>query len=408
MTFLARIAAALCLLLALAAAPLEARQTRKASATPRPITILISIDGFRPDYLKRGVTPNLNAMAARGVSAAMQPSFPSKTFPNHTTLVTGLVPDHNGIIANTMLDARRPGEKFTMATEDAFWWADSEPVWISAEKAGIRTATLFWPGANVEHDGLRPRDWQQFSIKVSNRQRVDGVIDWLRRPAATRPAFVTVYFDTVDTAGHEFGPESHEVTEAVAGVDKAIGDLMHGLKGLHLAPNLVVVADHGMAAVSADRVVMLDSFANPADYTLVEDGPFASLNPVPGHEAALAAQLAQAPAHVQCWPKAEIPARFHYGTHPRVPAFLCLAETGWEVFAKLPKKGVKGGTHGFDNQSPEMAALFIAAGPSIRAKGPLAPFPNVDVEPLLRDLVGLPARAVRDGDDAPFRGALRR
>jgi predicted AlkP superfamily pyrophosphatase or phosphodiesterase len=381
-----------------------------AAHTParKPVTILVSIDGFRPDYRARGVTPNLDALAADGISAAMRPSFPSKTFPNHTTLVTGLVPDRNGIVANRMLDARRPGETFTMATEDPFWWADAEPVWIAAEKAGIRTAPLFWPGANIEHDGRRPSDWQQFSGKVSNRQRVDSVIDWLRRPAKTRPAFVTVYFDAVDTVGHVFGPDSAEVTKAVADVDTAIGQLRAGLQGLHQRANLVIVADHGMAAISDARTVRLDSFANPADYSVVEDGPFAALNPVAGHEATLAAALAKAPAHVQCWAKGEIPARLHYGHHPRVSAYLCLAETGWEILAKPPLHPITGGTHGYDNASPEMAALFIASGPAIKRLGTIPSFDNVDIEPLLRDLIGLPQGPDRDGNDAPFKAALAR
>ena len=394
------------LALSLAITPAQARPAHRPAA--KPITILVSIDGFRPDYLQRGVTPNLNALAAQGISAVMRPSFPSKTFPNHTTLVTGLVPDHNGIVANTMYDARKPGEKFTMATDDPFWWADSEPVWIAAEKAGIRTATLFWPGSNVEHGGLRPHDWIQFNQKVSNRQRVDGVLDWLRRPASNRPAFVTTYFDIVDTAGHEFGPDSPEVTQAAAQVDKAIGDLRRGLKVLGLRANLVVVADHGMAGLAPDRVVRLDQFANPDDYKLVEDGPFASFAAVPGHEASLEAAIAKVPPHVQCWAKAQIPARFHYGAHPRVPDYLCLADAGWLVLAKAPKKPVSGGTHGYDNQAPEMAALFIASGPAIKPKGAIPSFDNVDVEPLIRDLIGLPQGSPRDGDDAPFKALMRR
>ncbi len=399
-----RLVVALALLLSsLLAQPAAARAPVK-----RPVTILVSIDGFRPDYLQRGVTPNLATLARAGVQASMRPSFPSKTFPNHTTLVTGLVPDHNGIVANTMYDDRRKGEKFTMATDDAFWWSDADPVWVDAEKAGIHTATMFWPGSNVDHGGVRPHDWVQFNQNVSNRQRVDGVLDWLRRPAGQRPALVTTYFDLVDTAGHDFGPDSAEVTRAVAEVDKAIGQLRRGLVALGIRANVVVVADHGMAAISETRVLRLDRFANPADFQLVEDGPFATFNAVAGHEAALEAAIAKAPEHVQCWPKAQIPARFHYGSHPRVPAYLCLADAGWLVLGKEPKKAPHGGTHGFDNHAPEMAALFIASGPSIRAKGTLPGFDNVDVEPLIRDLVGLPPRKIRDGDDAPFRTVLRR
>ena len=114
-----------------------------------PVTILVSIDGFRPDYLDRGITPTLNALAAAGISASMRPSYPSKTFPNHWTLVTGLRPDRTGIVANKMLDASRPGETFTMASDDPFWWNAAEPIWVTAERAGIRTATGFWPGSNV-------------------------------------------------------------------------------------------------------------------------------------------------------------------------------------------------------------------------------------------------------------------
>ena len=191
-----------------------------------PVTILISIDGFRPDYLERGITPNLGALATSGISGPMRPSFPSKTFPNHWTLVTGKTPDHHGIVGNTMEDAARPGEVFKMATQDPFWWNQAEPIWISAEKQGIRTATMFWPGSEVEFNGLRPADWWPFNQKLSNDRRVNAVVDWMRRPAAIRPKLVTLYFDTVDTAGHYFGPAPGEkLHAAIAEVDSEIGRL---------------------------------------------------------------------------------------------------------------------------------------------------------------------------------------
>ncbi|NCU11091.1 MAG: alkaline phosphatase family protein, partial [Sphingomonadaceae bacterium] len=180
------------------------------------IVILIGIDGFRPDYLDRGVTPHLSALASGGISGPMRPSFPTKTFPNHWTLVTGVVPDRHGIVGNRMEDPARPGELFSMANEDPFWWSAAEPIWVMAERAGIRTATMFWPGSNVgwggtrarpnatTEGGIRPADWQSFNQAVNNTQRVNAVLDWLRRPPAIRPRLVTLYFDTVDTAGHEF------------------------------------------------------------------------------------------------------------------------------------------------------------------------------------------------------------
>ncbi len=384
------------------AAPVEARA---------PVTILVSIDGFRPDYLARGVTPNLNALAAAGISASMRPSFPSITFPNHWTLVTGLRPDRNGVVGNRMEDATHPGMVFTMQSEEPFWWTQAEPIWITAEKAGIRTATMFWPGANVSFDGLRPSDWQQYGHEVSNRQRVDAVIDWLRRPIATRPQFLTLYFDTVDSAGHSNGPESPKTTEAVADADAAIGRLRSELAMLGQPANLLIVADHGMAATSPDRVIRFDQIAAPDSFRFVTGGPYAGIEPMPGKEAALAAAIALPNAHMQCWPKAKIPAALHFGGNPRVPSYICVAQTGWLILDKppAPDRPLRaGGAHGYDPAVPDMAALFIASGPAIRASGTLAPFDNVDVAPLLRTLLKLPAGSGLDGDDRPFRAALRR
>ncbi len=400
----------------IAAAPNAAAQDEARA----PVTILVSIDGFRADYLDRGVTPNLNALAAKGVHAAMRPSYPSKTFPNHWTLVTGLRPDRSGIVANTMEDSQRPGETFTMETDDPFWWNGSEPLWVTAEKAGIRTATMFWPGSNVAvggvrakdwpHDisgGTRPEDWQQFNMAVNNSQRVNAVLDWVRRPAAIRPKFVTLYFDTIDTAGHTYGPGDPRTTAAVADIDRTIGDLVQGLDAMRQPANLVIVADHGMAEVSKDRTVALDQLANPADYRVVEASTFASLAAVPGHEAALEAALLKPHDHITCWRKADIPARLHYGTNPRIPPYFCMMETGWLAVKSAGAKISDHGNHGYDNAAPEMAALFVASGPAFRAGGTLPGFDNVDVAPLVRDLLGLPPGTGLDGDDAPFRGVLR-
>ena len=390
-----------------------------------PVTILVSIDGFRPDYLDRGVTPNLSRLAAGGVSAAMRPSFPSKTAPNHWTLVTGLVPDHHGVVANTIEDAARPGETFTMANDDPFWWNGGEPLWVTAEKAGIRTATMFWPGSNVAWGGVRdpqwphpvangtrPHDWQEFNQQISGHQRVDAVIDWLRRPAATRPAFVTLYFDTVDTAGHTFGPAAPEMTAAVAQVDGWIGELVAGLATLGQPANLVIVADHGMAPTSSTRTIALDTIVPPADARIIDTGPFATFVPMPGREDAVARALLTPHPHMQCWRRQEIPARFRYGTNPRIPPFLCLAEDGpagaWTISKTAPTRPFTGGAHGYDNDAADMRALFIANGPAFATGRRIGTFDNVDIAPLVRDLLGLPPGQRLDGDDRPFRGVLRR
>ncbi|BCA57400.1 alkaline phosphatase family protein [Sphingomonas sp. HMP6] len=415
--FAAALCAALqaCVTPPLAGPPAPTTAVREVRA---PVTILISIDGFRPDYRNRGVTPNLDALAKSGISAAMRPSFPSKTFPNHWTLVTGLRPDRSGIVSNAMEDAALPGVKFTMAdSQDPFWWNAAEPIWVTAERAGVRSATMFWPGSNVAWGGtkakdkkpvggMRAEDWWPYDIEVPPAQRVAGALDWLRRPAATRPKFLTLYFDTIDSAGHTYGPDAPETTAAVVDVDGMIGDLVAGLRGLGQPANLVIVADHGMAMTSPERTVALDTIADPADYRLFESGPFASFYPVEGHQPALEKALLGKHAHFECWRKADIPARLRYGTNARIPPYFCLAETGWLLAKTAPREAGGRGNHGYDNFAPDMAALFIASGPAIKQAGTLAPFDNVDVAPLLRDLLGLPAGTGLDGNDAPFRAAL--
>lgn len=375
-------------------APIERRQ---------PVTILVSIDGFRPDYLERGITPNLSRLAVQGVTGPMHPSFPSKTFPNHWTLITGVRPDRNGIVANKMEDAAKPGQVFTMESgDDPFWWNAAEPLWVTADKAGIRTATMFWPGANVAWGGTRaekwpnditggtrPDDWHEFAQAIPNAQRVRGVIDWMRRPADIRPGFVTLYFDTVDTAGHRSGPTGRQTADAVAEVDARIGDLVAGLASLGQPANLIIVADHGMAATSSERVIALDRVADPADYRIVEKGPYASLVAVPGREAALERRLFARTPHMTCWRKGDIPARFAYGRNARIPPYLCLADDGWLIDATTPDKTFAEGNHGYDNVAPDMTALFIANGPAFGVGRVIPAFDNVNIQPLVAAVLGI-------------------
>ncbi|MEP9404608.1 ectonucleotide pyrophosphatase/phosphodiesterase [Sphingomonas sp. VNH70] len=390
-----------------------------AAEAGQPVTILIGVDGARPDYLSPARTPNLSRLAAEGVSARMQPSFPTKTFPNFWTLATGVRPDRSGIVGNTMEDAARPGERFTMESEDPFWWNAAKPIWVAAEEGGVRSATMFWPGSSVGWGGSgradhgvyagekRPSDWQAFAAAIPAEKRVDAVVDWLRRPAATRPQFLTLYFDDVDTAGHANGPAAPQTRAAMQRVDAAIGRLQREIAALGLTANLIVVADHGMAATDPARTVALDRVAPAGSYRVIESGPYATLQPMPGQEAALAAALTTPVPHMQCWPKAQVPARLRYGTNPRVPAWLCLADIGWLVLPTVPERGRPGGAHGYDDAAPEMQAMFVAGGPAFRAAGRLPAFRNTAIHPLLRRILKLPADPSLDGDASVFDAALR-
>jgi predicted AlkP superfamily pyrophosphatase or phosphodiesterase len=385
-----------------------------ASAAAAPPLILVSLDGFRPDYLERGVTPNLNRLAAEGARAvAMRPSFPSVTFPNHYTLVTGLRPDRHGIVDNNMSDAAIPDVRFSLsnaaAVTDRRWWDQAEPVWVTAARHGVRSGTMFWPGSEAAIHGVRPAMSPRFDGKMPAAARVDMLLSWLDRPAADAYGFFTLYFDDVDHAGHDAGPAAEQTTQAAAHVDQAVGRLLDGLKQRAIDANIVVVSDHGMAPLSTERVIRMDRLAPEGSYRAPGGGayPYAALDPMPGQEQALAAALLKPQQHMQCWRKAEIPARLAYGRNARVPAFLCLADPGWAV--AFDDKGVarlKGGAHGYDNAAPEMAATFIAAGPAFRAGVVLPAFDNVDVYPLLMRLLDVPALP-SDGDIAPLLPALR-
>lgn len=371
-------------------APELARPGDKAA---RPPVILISVDGLRPDYLKRGVTPHINALAAAGVTTpAMRPSFPSLTFPNHYTLVTGKRPDNHGIVNNTMVDPAIAGVTFTLsnraAVMDRRWWDGAEPVWVTAEKAGVRTATMFWPGSEADIQGVRPHQWLPFDGTMPNPARVAQILAWIDQPQ--RPGLLTLYFDTVDHDGHEYGPGAAETTRAVAEIDARIGDLLAGLKARGVVANIVLVSDHGMAEVAADRTIRLDQILPANSFRMVTGGAVAGLEPAEGQDAVLAEALLRAHPHMQCWRRQNIPASLHYGRNPRVPAFVCLAEPGWMIWGMPPKTAVRlGGMHGYDPAAPDMAATFVAAGPAFKTGMIVPPFDNVDVYPLLMRLIGL-------------------
>jgi predicted AlkP superfamily pyrophosphatase or phosphodiesterase len=384
------------------ASTLHAKEVRE------PVTILISIDGFRPDYLERGLTPNLSALAANGIHSAMFSSFPTKTFPNHWTIVTGQTPDQHGIVGNTMEDSARPGERFTMASKDPFWWGVAEPIWITAEKQGIQTATMFWPGSEVEFDGVRPSNWWPFSQQLSNDRRISAVLDWMRRPTAIRPKLVTLYFDTVDTAGHFYGPApGDKLHAAIRAVDENIGQLMNGLAALEQPVNFVIISDHGMAETSPERVIYLDDILPRDQYRLIVGGNYAGFEPLEGEDlSTLRTAFIKKHKNMKCWEKGNIPDSYGYGKNARVPSIICLPDSGWVAYQDKPEwmTGIGGG-HGYDHMHPDMAAFFLANGPDIIGRGKIAKFRNVAIYSLLAQLTGIQANASA-GSLTPFSEAL--
>ncbi len=383
-------------------------------AAPSDSLLLVSIDGLHPERINAQDSPNIARLAAGGVQARwMTPSYPSLTFPNHYTIATGLRPDRHGIVHNSMTD----GELGTFRLSDreavgnGAWWG-GEPVWVGAEKAGMPTATMFWPGSEAEVAGVRPTRWHVYDESSSDAERAATVADWLLEPEDTRPRLATLYFHAVDTAAHTYGPDSNEARAALASIDAAIGNLLARLaEGDRLAhTNIVLVSDHGMAPVPPGNQISIGDMVAMEQARLSSIGQVVLVQPKPGFEAEVEARLLGRQDHYECWRRAELPARWHYGTHPRVTAIVCQMDEGWD--ALLPQqmearaRGGTRGSHGYDPALPSMRAVFIASGPAFRSGAVIDPIDNVDVYPLLVRLLGIPA-ADHDGDPEALLPALR-
>ncbi|MFC0677326.1 ectonucleotide pyrophosphatase/phosphodiesterase [Lysobacter korlensis] len=398
-------------LLALALATGCATTTNEPAA-PAPV-VLISLDGFRATDLDLGLTPNLARIAREGVRAEwMTPSYPSLTFPNHYTLVTGLRPDRHGVVHNTMQDAALGTFKLSKpeAVTDSRWWG-GEPLWVTAERAGLPTAAMFWPGTEAAIGGVRPTRWSRYDESVPAQERVDRVLGWLGEDESTRPRMTTLYFESLDEAAHDHGPDSPQAREAMVKLDAMIGRLVDGLeaRGQLDQVNLVITSDHGMAEVKPGHVVALEDMVDLADVDVVTSGQSVGFEPKPGRTKAAEARLLGRHPHHECWRKADLPARWQYGRHPRVPAIVCQMDVGWDAGtrAAIQKRpaGETRGSHGFDPHAPEMRAIFLARGPGFHDGVRLPAIDNVDVYPALARLLGL-TPAPNDGDPEALAPAL--
>jgi predicted AlkP superfamily pyrophosphatase or phosphodiesterase len=379
--------------------------------------ILISIDAFRWDYLKKYDAPTLRALADSGVYAKrLTPCFPSLTFPNHYTLVTGLYPEHHGIVSNTFYDPALGAafvSKSAASAGDSRWWEAAEPVWINAEKHGLRSACMFWPGSEAAIHGVRPTFFKAYDNNLTCLQRVENLLAWLALPAAQRPAFATLYFSNVDTIGHLFGPDTPETAAAVKEADAAIARLLEGLArlGLRDSANLVIVSDHGMEPVSIDRVLVVEDYLEPDAFTLDFAGPVAGLRPKSGTAEELVARLRDKHPQLNVWLRHEVPERLHYRASDRICPVIVLANPGWELstraWVSTRRLTFERGSHGYDPASPNMGALFIASGPAFRRKVTLEEVENIHVYHLLCAVLGL-SPAPNDGDDRLARLALHR
>ena len=382
----------------------------------QPLLLLVSIDGFRWDFLSRGETPNLDSLVARGTGAGkLIPSFPTKTFPNHYTIVTGLYPEHHGLIANNIYDPEfdtvyRLGKREEVRNGR---WYGGEPIWVSAEKQGLITAPYFWPGSEAEIAGYRPTIWQPFSQATSNRDRIDTVLGYLDLPRRERPSFLTLYFDSIDHAAHRYGPKpSPQLQEAVEEIDGAVGYLLRGVRsrGLEAQLNLIIVSDHGMAQNSRERVIVVDDYVDVQTANPVDWDPVLALWPAPEQVEEIYSRLHGAHPNLKVYRRTEVPEELHFRSHRRIPPIVALADEGWAVSTRQRllecAKCYTGGSHGFSPSAGSMAGIFIAAGPAFRPDTRLESVANIHLYELMCAVLGIEA-APNDGELKAVRSLLQ-
>ncbi|XP_062581552.1 ectonucleotide pyrophosphatase/phosphodiesterase family member 5-like [Saccostrea cucullata] len=366
--------------------------------------LLVSMDGFRWDYLKKTQTPNFDRMARLGTHALyMNNTFVTKTFPNHYTLVTGLYEESHGIVSNHMYDPVL-NDTFGFKSLESEWWDGGEPLWVTARKNNRTSATFYWPGSEAKIRGFRPNIWLPYNESVLFPPRVDQVMDWLVNDSID---FVTLYFHEPDKTGHRYGPDSEQIVQKIQEMDGILGYILDSLEKNSLTDkvNLVLVSDHGMTGIDLQqRLIDISEVVDMDEDILftLDSGPVMQINPRKDPRYVIQKILNASVPHLTVYLKEEIPDKWHYGKNRRVMPIFATADEGWSIVtnATLAKRITEKGNHGYDNALMSMKPIFLAVGPNIRQNYQVPVFKNVDIYPLVCELLQI--------QPAPNNGSLVR
>ncbi|KAF2468129.1 Phosphodiest-domain-containing protein [Lindgomyces ingoldianus] len=395
-----------------------------------PTTILISLDGFRADFLYRGLTPTLNRFIQNGISPKyMLPSFPSVTFPNHYTMATGLYPEAHGIVGNTFWDPSLNKEFYYTEPEKSlqpFWWG-GEPLWVTAERQNVRAAVHMWPGSEAHISHIEPAYVDKYNGSEVLPLKVDRILGLLDLPGPLdtptrldqpRPQLIAAYVPNVDGDGHKYGPNSTEIRQTIRNADAMLESILHGLQERNLTEivNVVVVSDHGMATTDVSRLIQLEDLIDPNDLEHIDGWPLYGLRPKrPEDLDRLHQQLidkAKRNPNIEVYLRdKDMPKRYHFSNNERIAPLWIVPKTGWAIVTKDEFDVEKGrengdvyhprGLHGYDHEHPLMRAIFVARGPAFphEANSRVEPFQNIELYNIICDTIGI--------EPMPNNGTLR-
>ena len=367
----------------------------------KPYVVMVSLDAFRWDYDSIHGTPVLDDIARQGVKAErLIPSFPTKTFPNHYTIATGLYPDHHGLVNNSFyapdLDlVYRIGDR-TMVSNGAFY--GGEPMWVTARKQGMKSASFYWVGSEAPIQGMQPDYWKPFDDEVAFGDRVDTVLKWLSLPANRRPHLVTLYFEEPDAISHSYGPESPETGTVVRSLDSLVGVLRTGLAKLPHARNinLIVLSDHGMTEVDEARYnYIFDTLPQAMVKRIYGGTPVWAVESAEGKTDSVL-YLLNLQKGMKAYMSDELPSHLNYGTHPRIPEIVLIADPGWTAGLR-PDARYSRGDHGYDWHYSDMHSIFYAEGPAFKKGFVTDTIFNVDIYNIVTGILGL-TPAPNDGN----------
>ncbi|PWJ58067.1 putative AlkP superfamily pyrophosphatase or phosphodiesterase [Dyadobacter jejuensis] len=383
----------------------------------KPYLILISLDGFRWDYVNQYKPPFLSSFIQNGVQAeSLIPAFPSKTFPNHYTIATGLYPEGHGIIGNTFFNYKKDvtykiGNR-DMVEDGSFY--GGTPIWVQADKAQMVTASYFFVGSEANIQGVKPTYYYKYDGNVKNEDRVAQALKWLTLPAKTRPHLITLYFSDMDDFGHRYGPDNQEkIKTALFQLDKNLGELFKGVAASGLPVNVMVVSDHGMTPVETTHLIPTESIKNDSLYTVMDNGAIMNIHPQEGVSIdGVLSYLQQKESHFKVYKTEDTPGFEYTPKSKDWGALQIIPDKGYYFSSRqgIDSKVRNGievfGVHGYDPTFKDMQGIFYAQGPAFKKGYTTGSVKNIHLYPLMCKILGLPIPAAIDGQLNELEGVL--